>query len=297
VPAGADAVQKIELTKEYDSIVSLIDAVPKGQFIAEQGTEIRKGRPVIGSGVLITPETVATPAAFGYSKVKVFKRPKVAIITTGSEIVGVSKKPKRDQIRDSNSVLLMSLCKLANAEIISCGCAGDDLDDLASQVSEDADVVITTGGVSVGKYDLTKQALVNTGAKILFDRVALKPGKPVVFAKRRKKIFFGLPGNPVSAAVTFYLFVHRALMLLQSAVEPAVRRGFARLHAPMRGTRMRDLYHPAKLVSSANGELMAVPLPWSGSSDFVSFAGAEALIVVPKLTTFNAGDVAEVLFL
>jgi molybdenum cofactor synthesis domain-containing protein len=297
VPARADSVQKIELTKEYDSIVSLIDAVPKGQFIVEQGSEIRKGQKVIDAGATISPETVATPAAFGYLKVKVTKRPKVAIITTGSEIVDVGKKPKRDQIRDSNSLLLMSLCKRANAEIVSFGCAGDDLEDLASQISADADVIVTTGGVSVGKYDLTKQALINAGARILFDRVALKPGKPVVFAKRRKKIFFGLPGNPVSAAVTLYLFVHRALMLLQSAAEPAVRRGFARLYAPMRGTRARDLYHPAKLVSNANGELMAVPLPWSGSSDFVSFAGAEALIVVPKMTTFNTGDVAEVLFL
>jgi molybdenum cofactor synthesis domain-containing protein len=294
---GADAVQKIELTKEYENIVSLIDAVPKGQFIVEQGAELRKGNIVIASGSIITSESVATPAAFGYSKVKVTKRPKVAIITTGSEIVEVGKKPKRDQIRDSNSVLLMSLCRKANAEIVACGCAGDDLQDLASQITAEADVIITTGGVSVGKYDLTKQALVNAGAKILFDRVSLKPGKPIVFAKRRKKIFFGLPGNPVSAAVTFYLFVHRALMLLQSAADPAVKRGFARLHAPMRGTRMRDLYHPAKLVSSANGELMAVPLPWAGSSDFVSFAGAEALIVVPKMMTFNEGDVAEVLFL
>jgi molybdenum cofactor synthesis domain-containing protein len=297
VPAGADSVQKIELTKEYDSIVSLIDSVPKGQFIVGQGSEIRKGNTVIAACSVITPETVATPAAFGYSKVKVTKRPKVAIITTGTEIVEVGKKPKRDQIRDSNSILLMAMCKRANAEIVACGCAGDDLEDLASQIAVDADVIVTTGGVSVGKYDLTKQALVNAGAKILFDRVALKPGKPVVFAKRRKKIFFGLPGNPVSAAVTFYLFVHRALMLLQSAAEPAVRRGFARLHAPMRGARVRDLYHPAKLVSSANGELMAVPLPWAGSSDFVSFGAAEALIVVPKMMTFNAGDVAEVLFL
>ena len=131
----------------------------------------------------------------------------------------------------------------------------------------------------------------------MFDQVALKPGKPAVFAKQRRKIFFGLPGNPVSTAVTFFLFVRRAIMLLQSAADPAVRRGFAALYAPLRGTKDRDVYFPARLASAADGKLIAVPLPWLGSSDLVSFAHAEALIVVPKLTTFNTGDVAEVLFL
>jgi molybdenum cofactor synthesis domain-containing protein len=300
VPEGADAVQKIELTKEYDSIVSLIDRVPKGQFIVEKGKEIRKGDVIVSAGSVITPEMIATPAAFGYSKLKVAKRPRVAIISTGSEIVEVGKKPKLDQIRDSNSVLLKSLCERAGANVVSCACAVDDLADLTERVEADganSDVLITTGGVSVGKYDLTKAAFIKSGAKILFDRVALKPGKPAVFAKRRRKVVFGLPGNPVSAAVTFHLFVRRTLGLLQSSADPAMRRGFASLYAPLRGNKARDTYFPARLVNSADGKLVAVPLPWSGSSDFVSFAHAEALVVVPKLTTFNEGDVADILFL
>jgi molybdenum cofactor synthesis domain-containing protein len=300
VPEGADSVQKIELTKEYDSIVSLIDRVPKGQFIVEKGKEIRKGTPIIAAGSLITPEMIATPAAFGYSKLKVAKRPRVAIITTGSEIVEVGKRPKRDQIRDSNSVLLKSLCERAGANVISSTCAVDDLTTLVARIETDgadADIVITTGGVSVGKYDLTKAAFLKFGAKVHFDRVSLKPGKPAVFAKRRRKVIFGLPGNPVSAAVTFHLFVRRALGLLQSSADPTMRRGFASLYAPLRGNRGRDTYFPARLVNSADGKLVAVPLAWSGSSDFVSFAYAEALVVIPKLTTFNEGDVADILYL
>ena len=300
VPDGADAVQKIELTKEYDSIVSLIDRVPKGQFIVDKGAEIAKGDAVINAGARITPEMIATPAAFGYSKIRVAKRPRVAVITTGSEIVEVGKKPKRDQIRDSNSVLLRTLCEQAGAVVVSSACAVDDIDELVERIdaeSANADVVVTTGGVSVGKYDLTKEAFVRAGAKIIFDRVALKPGKPAVFARRKRKVYFGLPGNPVSAAVTFYLFVRRGLMLMQSASDPAMRRGFATLHAPLRGNRSRDTYFPARLASEADGKLIAVPLPWLGSSDFVSFAHAEALVVVPKMTTFNAGDVADIIFL
>ena len=298
IPPGADTVQKIELTKELDGFVSLIDRVIKGQFIVEKGKEIRQGETVVTAGTLVTPELIATPAAFGYSKVRVSKRPRVAILSTGSEIVAVGRKPKRDQIRDSNSILLKSLCEQAGANVVSCECAIDDLAELSRRIDHpEADIVITTGGVSVGKYDLTKEALLQAGGKIYFDKIALKPGKPAVFAKRRRKVFFGLPGNPVSAAVTFYLFVRRAIMLLQSSSDPAMRRGFAALYAPLRGNNSRDLYHPARLASSPDGRLIAVPLAWMGSSDLVAFAHAEALIVVPKTVTYKEGDIADILFL
>ena len=300
VPAGADSVEKIELTKEYDSLVSFIDPVAKGQFIIEKGKEIRLGEVVIAAGRRITPEMIATPAAFGYSKFKVAKQPTVTIIPTGAEIVGIGKKPKRDQIRDSNSISLSSLCTNSVASVHVSTSVGDDLEllcDALDSAAKVSDIVVTTGGVSVGKYDLTKRAMASIGARIIFDKVALRPGKPTVFAKRGKKYFFGLPGNPVSAAVTFLLFVRRAIMLMQSATDPAMQRGFAVLNSPLRGTKSRDVYFPARLASSADGKLIAVPLPWIGSSDLVSFANAEALVVVPKLTTFNEGDVAEVLFL
>ncbi|MFL6468579.1 MAG: gephyrin-like molybdotransferase Glp, partial [Pyrinomonadaceae bacterium] len=262
VPAGADAVQKIELTKEYDSIVSLIDPVPKGQYIVAKGKEIRTGTTVIAAGRKITAEMIATPAAFGYSRIRVAKQPVITINPTGSEIVEVARKPKRDQIRDSNSISLISLCSQCIGSVNVNRNVGDDLDQLCEAIhaaSKISDIVVTTGGVSVGKYDLTKKAMSAIGARILFDKVALKPGKPTVFAKRGRKFFFGLPGNPVSAAVTFILFVRRAIMLMQAATDPAVERGFAILNSPLRGTKTRDIYCPARLASSADGKLLAVP--------------------------------------
>ena len=300
VPAGANTVQKIELAKEFNGVVSLIDPVPAGQYIVKKGKEIRRGETVITAGTRLTSEMIATPAAFGYAKVKVSKKPRVAIVSTGTEIVDVGRKPRRDQIRDSNSILLRSLCEQSGGSVQLQMNVGDDLERLCERITDAAgvaDIVMTTGGVSVGKYDLTKHAFMEIGAKLLFDKIALKPGKPVVFATRKRTIFFGLPGNPVSAAVTFYLFVRRAMMLMQSAAKPALERGFAVLNDPAKGTKLRDVYCPARLATATDGKLIAVPLPWLGSSDLVAFANAEALIVIPKGTSLKADDVADVLFL
>jgi len=300
VPKGADTVQKIELAKELNGCVSFIDRVSKGQFIVPKGSEIRAGEVALRAGEQIRPEMIATLGAFGYAKVKVAKRPRVAIIPTGSEIVEIGKKPERDQIRDSNSVMLKVLCEQAGAIATIHLTVGDKLGNLVTAIknaSKTADIVVTTGGVSVGKYDLTKEALSKIGAAILFDKVALKPGKPAVFATKSRKGFFGLPGNPVSAAVTFQLFVRRAIMLMQSASNVSVERGFAVLNSPIKGNRLRDSYIPARFATAADGKLVAVPLPSVGSSDLVSFARAEALIVVPKGTTFSIDDVVDVLFL
>jgi len=300
VPPGADAVQKIELAKELKGLVSLIDPVTKGLNIVPKGSEIKQGEVVLRPGSCITAEMIATPAAFGYAKVRVAKRPSIAIVPTGSEIVPVGKKPKVDQIRDSNSVMLKALCLRAGIEATVYSSVGDDLVSLTNTIvsaAGNADIVVTTGGVSVGKYDLTKAAFVKMGAKLHFERIALKPGKPAVFAKSRKKLFFGLPGNPVSAAVTFYLFVLRAIMLMQSASNVSLERGFAIVKSPLHGNRYRDIYVPGGLATSADGRVMAVPVEWGGSSDLVAFAKARALIVVPKATSYAAGDVAEVLFL
>ncbi|MBK9155950.1 MAG: molybdopterin molybdotransferase MoeA [Chloracidobacterium sp.] len=300
VPSGADTVQKVELTKELNGLVSLIDPVPKKQNIVRKGTEIRKGEVVLRSGALITPEMIATPAAFGYARLRVARRPRVTIIPTGSEIVPFGRKPKRDQIRDSNSVMLKAFCDRAGAASTVLQNVGDELEGLTRTIRAallNSDIVVTTGGVSVGKYDLTKAAFKKVGARLLFEKVAVKPGKPAVFAVRGKKLLFGLPGNPVSAAVTFHLFVRRAILALQSAGPAPPDRGFAVLNSPLKGNRLRDTYLAATFASSADGKLIAVPLPSAGSADLVAFARAEALIVVPKAMTFAAGDVVEVEFL
>ncbi len=186
VPAGADAVQRLELTSEAGGTVTVREPVKKGAAIVHKGAEIKKGKVVIRAGELITPNNIATTAAFGYAKLKVAKRPRVGILATGSEIVSVTKKPARDQIRNSNSVMLKALAEAAGAECEIFSPAGDELADLRSQISNSVkrkDILIITGGVSVGKYDLTKTALADLGAEIFIEKLDLKPGKPMVWVR------------------------------------------------------------------------------------------------------------------
>ncbi len=300
LPAGADAVQKIELTSEADGTVTINEPTAKGRFIVSKGKEVKRGATVLRRGTRISPANISVPAAFGYAKLKVSKRPRVAILATGTEIVPVAKRPKPDQIRNSNSLMLASLCQSAGAETVILPTVGDKLSDLTAAIASAAktsDLVITTGGVSVGKYDLTKEAVAGLGAEIFFEKVKLKPGKPTVFARVKKAYFFGLPGNPVSAAVTFHLLVRRALMLMQSASAIELPSGFAVIEGEAKGTRERDSYLPATLATDAEGRLLAVPLRWHGSSDFIGFASADALVKIPAGGSLASGEVCEVLFL
>lgn len=300
VPAGADAVQKLEVAKESDGYVILSEPTEKGRFIVKRAAEVKKGSIVLSRGEQITSNSIAIPAAFGYSKVKVAKRPRVAIFSTGSEIVEIHKKPKADQIRNSNCVVLASLSREVGGEVSIWPIVGDNISDLKAQITlaaKSADVLIMTGGVSVGKYDLTKTALRELGAELYFERVRLKPGKPTVFARLGKNIVFGLPGNPVSAAVTFYLFVRNCILLMQSANVCDLSSGYAVLDGPVKGTKQRDSYLPAVLATDPSGHLIASPIRWHGSSDLVGFSRADALIFVPQDVSYASGDRVEVRFI
>lgn len=300
VPDGADAVQKIELAQELGESVRILEPTEKSRFIVKKASEIRKGKVVIKAGEQITENMIASLAAFGYARVKVARSPRVAIIGTGSEIVEIAKKPGRDQIRNSNSVMLDVLCRKFGAVPTILPNVRDEISDLRSQISKAAktsDIVILTGGVSVGKYDHTKTALSELGADIFFERIRLKPGKPAVFAKLGKALIFGLPGNPVSAAVTFHLFVRKAILLAQNAAKSDPVKGIAVLPAAVKGTKERDVYLPARLTNAADGRLVAEPLRFSGSSDFVGFARSDALVVVPRETNIAQGEIATIIHL
>lgn len=300
VPNGADSVQKIELTKEADGKVEILEPTEIDRYIIRLGTEIKKGKTVLKYGTRITENMIATLAAFGYAKVKVTKSPRVAIIGTGCEIVEISKKPGRDQIRNSNSVMLDLLCHKFGASPTTLPNVKDEISDLKSQISlaaKRSEIVVLTGGVSVGKYDHTKTALTELGATILFDKVRLKPGKPAVFARLGKAFIFGLPGNPVSAAVTFHLFVRKAILLFQGATNSDSASGFAVLASAAKATRERDSYLPSRLEANKMGQLVAHTLKWSGSSDFIGFAQADSLVIVPRDKNIAAGEIAEVIYL
>jgi molybdopterin biosynthesis enzyme len=158
-------------------------------------------------------------------------------------------------------------------------------------------MVVITGGVSVGKYDLTKTSLRELGADIYFEKLRLKPGKPAVFARLGKTVVFGLPGNPVSAAVTFYLFVHKALLIMQKARDTSLVKGRAVAGGFFKAAKDRDTFLPAKREIDNEAKIIVTPVKWIGSSDFIGFGKADALAFVPAGERIGAGGLAEILLL
>ena len=296
VPAGADAVQQVELTRETDSkgSVEILESVEVGRSIVKQAAEIKSGETVLHGGEAINAAMIATLASFGYAEVKVGRRPRVAVMATGSELVDVDQKPGQDQIRDSNNYTIAAYAVLAGATVERLPLSGDDTKELKHQIAravETSDVLITSGGVSMGVYDFTKAALKELGAEIFFERVALRPGKPTVFARLGKTLVFGLPGNPVSVAVTFNLFARTALRVMQGASQPTLNEETALLGRSVKGSIDRESYLPAILRTDGKGSLITEPLKWGGSSDFVAFARATALINVPAgVKSIEAGE-------
>ena len=300
VPAGADSVQQVELTHELKdgTVVELLAAVEPGRSIVRQGDEIKAGETILRPGIAINAAMMAVLAAFGYAQVEVARRPRVAVAATGSELVTVDEAPGQDQIRDSNNYSISAYAELAGAVVQRLPLTRDETSLLKRQIGEAADnfdVVVTSGGVSMGVYDVTKNALKELGAEIFFERVALRPGKPIVFARLPSgALVFGLPGNPVSVSVTFNLFTRTALLAMQGANEPVLKQETVLLARSVKGTMDRETYLPAQLMTNDDGELIAFPLKWGGSSDFVSFALTTALVIIPAgIKTVEAGSLVK----
>lgn len=295
VPEGADSVQKVEVTRELTGEGSVLIDEPTrpGQFIVERASEVTKGAGVLQAGEEINAAMMAALASFGYARVRVGSRPRVAVLATGTELVPVNEQPGADQIRDSNSFSLGAYAELAGARVERLPLAGDEVEVLQHEIeaaAQRSDALILSGGVSMGIYDFTKMALRSLGAEIFFERVALRPGKPTVFARLGSCLVFGLPGNPVSVSVTFNLFARTALRAMQGCTEPAMVEGWAVLARNVKGSAERASYLPARLQTNEDGQLMAEPLKWGGSSDFVAFARATALVIVPAgVAAFEAG--------
>ena len=287
VPEGADSVQQVELTHELKdgTVVELLASVETGRSIVKRGDEIKAGEVILRPGVTINAPMMAVLAAFGYAQVEVARKPRVAVLATGSELVAVDEQPGQDQIRDSNNYSIAAYAELAGATAKRFPLTRDETSLLTRQIKEAADnfdVVVTSGGVSMGVYDVTKNALQELNAEIFFERVALRPGKPIVFARLPNgTLMFGLPGNPVSVSVTFNLFTRTALLAMQGSNEPSLKHETVVLARAVKGTMDRESYLPAQLTTNDDGELIAFPLKWGGSSDFVSFALTTALVIIP----------------
>jgi molybdopterin molybdotransferase len=300
LPAGADSVQQVELTRESEdgSTVEVERATEPGQFYVPRASEMRAGVCVLRAGEEVSAARVAVLASFGYAAVAVRRRPRVAVLATGTELVPVAEKPGEDRIRDSNTYSLAAYARLAGAEVERLPFASDDPALLQREIAEAAaraDVLVLSGGVSMGRYDFTKAALRALGAEVFFERVSLRPGKPTVFARLpggKRPLVFGLPGNPVSVSVTFNLFARTAIRAMQGALAPALEEETAILSRPSKGAAERTSYLPAALSTDGAGRLLAEPLKWGGSSDFVAFARASALLIVPAgVKLLEAGSV------
>ncbi len=282
VPDGADAVVQVEWTDGGLERVSIAKPVPWGASIRRRGEDMHAGDVVLRGGVRVGPAEIAILASAGKARVQVGRRPTVAILSTGDELIDVGETPALGQIVNTNGSLLAALVGEAGAIPRPLGIVRDTREATiaAFERASESDFVISSGGVSVGAFDFVKDALEALGAETKFWRVAMKPGKPVVLSRLRDRLVFGLPGNPVSCFVSFHLFVAPALRkaMGQEAqlFPPTVR---ARLTAPVKGAPERRVYARVQ-VSSRDGMLFATPLASQSSGALTSMLTANGLAVI-----------------
>jgi molybdopterin molybdotransferase len=301
VPPGATAVQPLEKTRALDGgrRVEVLEPVAPGAHISRQGVEVHVGDVVLEGGQTIDPAAVAVLAAVGKGRVRVGRRPTVAVLVTGDELVDVWHSPGRGRIRNSNGYAVQAQAAWAGASVRSLGVVPDQADRIAQAVREGfaSDVLVVSGGVSAGAFDLVEEVLARFDVGLLFTKVAIKPGAPLVFGRRGDKLVFGLPGNPVSAQVTFDVFVRPALLRMQGArvvSRPLVQVELLEAASNRSGRR----YHVPARVRFEDGRLVARPVPTQGSADIVAHARANALVILDaERRRAEPGERAEALLL
>jgi len=283
IPEGADTVVPLEDTKEEDGFVSIFEAVPSGEYIRRAGEDVKKEECVVFKGDLIRPAQVGMLASVGRSFVSVYQRPLVAIVCTGEELVDVDGELEGVKIVSSNSYTLAAQVKDCGAIPVQLGIARDRKEEIKGKLLQGirADVLISSAGVSVGHYDFVREALNELGVEMVFWKVAMKPGKPVVFGTIRGKPVFGLPGNPVSSMVAFEQFVRPALLkmmgsrqlfrpVIEAILEKDVRKKPGRRHF----IRASVSFEGNRYVATLTGA--------QGSGILKSMVRANGLVVIPE---------------
>jgi molybdopterin molybdotransferase len=302
IPPGADAVAMVEHTRREGNRVVLERAVEPGQNVVVRGSEAQVGQTMLEPGNRLGYAELALAAQVGKHRISAFRRPRVAILSTGDEVVAIDQAPGPFQIRNSNGVSLAAQATLAGAEPVRFGNAPDREAELRALMERglESDILVLSGGVSMGKYDLVEGVLLELGAEFYFDAVAIRPGRPAVFGICRGKPVFGLPGNPVSTMVTFELFVVPAIDLL-SGTSPRPMPFFrAKLAAAVKHKPGLAHFVPAQLTwpdkTDGRGEPAVRELSWQGSGDIVTLAAANCFLVVgPDKLEYAAGELVEVL--
>ncbi|HPD16348.1 MAG TPA: molybdopterin molybdotransferase MoeA [Planctomycetota bacterium] len=284
VPKGADTVVRIEDTEPGISRdqVRVLKATEKGQNICLRAEDVRKGDLVLRAGEVVTPLHVPTLAACGAAAVPVVRRPTVAVLSTGNEVVPPEATPREGQIRDANAPYVAARLRLLGIEPRLLGIASDTPKALKSALARGMkrDALIVSGGVSAGDFDLVPAILREMGAELLFDSVAMQPGRPTVFARRGECAIFGLPGNPVSVVVGAELFVVPALKAMMGYAEVHPPRRRARLLETARHRPGRLAHIPGRLSEGADGPSVR-PLPYHGSAHVHALSKANCLLVLP----------------
>jgi molybdopterin molybdotransferase len=295
LPEGADAVVMVEHTTRSGDRVNVPRSLRIGENFNAQGIEAKHGSTILSSGRRLGFAEIALLAMVGRECVTVYRRPRVAILPTGDEIVEVGCSPEPFQIRNSNAWSMSVQVGRAGGDPQILPIARDNYESTREHIEQGLthDLLLLSGGVSAGKYDIVERVLADLGAQFFFDRVLVQPGQPLVFGTARGKFFFGLPGNPASTMVTFEVFARAAVELIGGATEAPLPLLQARLSKEVRHKPGLTRFLPAQV--SADGSTVA-PEPWQGSGDVNSLARANAFLVTePDRESWAAGDMIRVL--
>src|ERR1700730_14815902 len=297
IPAGADAVAMIEHTKRDGRTITLDRAAQSGDHIVPRGSDARVGALLVAANTRLGYAEMALAAQAGATRLEGFANPRLVILSTGDEVGDARATPGPLQVRNSNGISIEVLARTAGAEPVQLGNAPDEKITLRKYIERglEADILVLSGGVSMGKYDLVEQVLSDLGAEFHFTGVAIRPGRPAVFATCRNKLVFGLPGNPVSTMVTFELFVLPAIDVLSGAVPRPLPIFRGTLASPVREKGPVTHFLPARIEWEGR-EARVTQLPWQGSGDIVALALANGFLVVgPERPEIAPGEWVDVL--
>jgi molybdopterin molybdotransferase len=302
LPEGADAIVIQEDTERDDATVSVRESSPVGRFVRRRGLDFAEGDVFLTAGRLVDPRVIALAAAMNHAELPVRARPKVAILATGDELAPPGGDPGPDRIIASNSYGVAAMVRRAGGLAVDLGIAPDDRDALAAAVCKarvsDADVLVTLGGASVGEHDIVQDVLVGEGLALDFWRIAMRPGKPLMFGTFGKSRFLGLPGNPVSAMITARLFLVPLIHALTGLEESNSGETNARLGADLAENDQRQDYLRAIASSDADGTLVVTPFGRQDSSMLSTLAKADALVIrEPFAPAAKAGETCRVLLM
>jgi len=298
VPPGADTVVKVESTTLDGDVVSIVEPVRPFVNIRKRGEEARRGDVLLPRGTLLGPAPVGVCATVGLANPRVHRRPEVTLLCTGAELCDASQRPAAHQTRDSNGPLMLAALEAAGYRGARHEIVPDDLDatvEALKRAVADSDVVVFTGGVSVGEYDFVPRAVTAAGAKVRFYNIRMKPGRPLLYATcGRNRHIFGLPGNPVSVLTSLHVFVLPAIRRLAGL--PADKcTAILRLPLTRKITSRsgRSLMAPARLVARRGGPAVE-PIDTMGSADIAAAALSDGLVAVPaSKTEMPAGSIVE----